>query len=639
MSILNSNKNYVSKQALVLNLLAISTSLYAQNPNNTMTDIPELTLPEEVITATRTPTLKTNLIAHTTVIDEDDLQRYRGKTVLDVVRNQAGFSIKQSGGDGALSNFYLRGFDSKQILVLIDGIRYSSVSAGGAALHLIPVDQIDRIEILQGASGASLYGSDAMGGVIQIFTKGQNATHSNVALTLGTGSEDSYKAQVTGQYVNNGTTFSLSAGHEKTDGIDATLPTAAYNIHHPDKDGFKSTNYSLVAKHKINDQLNIGVTGLYAQSTTHYDSSFFDLATSQSLPYQNTYADQKNAATNAFINYQLDNLTAQLKYGQSFDKSMAYDGSTPNGTRFDTQQQQANLQLGYQLPIGQLIGGAEWLKQSLKSTSQYSQKDVTINSGFVGYQLNQPKYDLQAHVRYDDNSEYGHKTTYHIGTAYRVLPTTRIGASYATAFRAPTFNDAYYKSDYFNGNPKLKPETSKNSEIFIENQQNLGSFKQKTRMMGYHSKLADGILITDDYTTMQNIDRAKITGVSLTSDWKKENVLFGLNYDHQKAKNENTGKTLPYRAENKGLAYIGYQQPKFDIRAEVEHVGERFADGNNTKTLDNYTLLNLTGNYYLSPTLSINSQINNLTSEDYQSAEGYRQKGINSFISMTYQWF
>lgn len=620
--------------SLAVTALLAGVSLSQASHASVVEPMPETTLPEITVTGTRTPTLANNAIAQTVVIDETDLQHYRGQSVLDVLRGQAGFSFKQSGGDGSVSNFYLRGFDSKQILVLIDGIRYGSLSSGGGALNLIPADQIERIEVLQGASGSSLYGSDAMGGVIQVFTKGQHVPVSNVAVTLGAGTQNTTKAQITGQYRHRGTSLSLSAGQDKTDGIDATLPTAPFNIHTPDKDGFKSNNYSLVAKQKINEGLELGVTGLFAESTSHFDNG---------MAIKDAYSKQKNGAVSTFANFSQDKFSANLKYGQSFDKSTTYDGADWNTGRlddiFNSKQQQANLQLGYQLPLGQVVGGAEWLKQSLDSTSQFSKKDRTIKSGFVGYQLNQPRYDVQAHVRHDDNSDYGSKTTYNVGGAGRVLPSTRIGVSYATGFKAPSFNDAYYKSEFFNGNPNLKPETSKNSEIFIENQQHLARFKQKTRLTGYQSKLTDGIVITDDFSTMQNLDKATIKGVNLTTDWQKNNVLFGLNYDHQTAKNDKTGKQLTYRPKDKGLAYIGYQQPSFDIRLENEYSGERFTNASNTKTLAGYNLVNLSGTYYVNPNLSINTRLNNLTDKHYQTAEGYRQKGINALVSATYQWF
>ena len=335
----------------------------------------ESTLPSLTFTttATKTPTLVKNTIAQTTVIDEEQLQRYRGQSVIDVLRGQGGIYVTQNGGDGASSGVRLRGYSNSQVLVLIDGIRYSSATAGGAALSLLPVDQIDRIEIVYGASGSSLYGSDAMGGVIQVFTKGQNAQQSNIALTLGAGSEDSYKGQITGQLVNSATTLSLSTGYEKTNGIDATKPYAQFGIHHADKDGFESKNASLVAKHKVNDNVEIGATGLFAKSTTDIDSG-------SEVP--NAYADQKNAAVSAFADYQQDKLSANIKYGQSYDKSTTYDGADWQTGRLDdvinTTQKQVTIQLGYQLPLGKLIGGYENLKQEVDSSNDYDVTHRTI---------------------------------------------------------------------------------------------------------------------------------------------------------------------------------------------------------------------------------------------------------------------
>ncbi|MGM8887841.1 TonB-dependent receptor, partial [Psychrobacter sp. 1U2] len=171
----------------VLGLLSINTAMAVTpvSPElDTVTDnneLPQVELDKIVVTATRTPTKTSNVIAQTRVINSEELQRYRGQTVTDVLKNQPGINITQSGGMGTASNFYMRGFDSKQVLVIIDGIRYGSISLGSPSLNLLSADQIDRIEILYGASGSSIYGSDAMGGVIQIFTKGNNVEQSNVS--------------------------------------------------------------------------------------------------------------------------------------------------------------------------------------------------------------------------------------------------------------------------------------------------------------------------------------------------------------------------------------------------------------------------------------------------------------------------
>lgn len=602
--------------------------------NELPADEPHTTFDTLVFTAARTPTLLDNTIAQTTVIDEKQLQRYQGQSVLDVLRGQAGVYVTQNGGDGSVGGIRLRGYSSNQVLVLIDGIRYGSVTTGSAALGLLPADQIDRIEILHGASGSSLYGADAMGGVVQVFTKGQNAERSNVALTVGAGTHDSYKGQITGQYVNNATTLSLSTGYEKTDGIDAT--TRDNFSPYPDKDGFESKNISLVAKHQLNPALDVGVTGLYSESTTDYDSDGYD-ANFNATPFINTHSDQKNGAISAFANYQHNNLSADVKYGESYDKSTAYDGTTPTGEKYDTTQKQATLQLSYQLPLGKVIGGYENLKQQLDSTRHYDVTSRTINSAFLGYQLNQDKYDVQLNVRNDDNSQFDNKTTYNVGGAYHITPNTRVGASYATNFRAPTFNDLYWQGSE---NPNLKPETSKNGEIFVENHNQ----NQRTRLTVYQSKLTDKLAwVTTDPKTyagqMQNIDKVDIKGASLTSDWTVNNLLFGASYDYVDTEDKKTGKELTYQPKNKGMVYVGYQQPQFDIRAEVQHVGERFRDVSNTNSLDSYTLLNISGNYHVNPNLTISSRLNNLTDEDYETIYGYNQKGINAFVSATYQWF
>lgn len=611
-----------------LNLLAVSIAVISTP--TFANEVPTLTLPEIAITATRTPTPLKNTIAQTTVIDEDELQRYQGQSVLDVLRQQGSFQVRQYGGDGTAGSFILRGYDEKRILVLIDGIRYGSISYGGSALSLIPADQIDRIEVLHGASGSSLYGADAMGGVIQIFTKGLNANQSNVAVTVGAGTENSYKGQVTGQYVNQNknSVLSLSAGYEKTDGISAVKNATGVDS---DKDGFESKNASLVAKHHFNGNIAVGVTGLVAKSTTDID-------------YENRQ-EQENGAISAFVDYQKDKLSTSLKYGQSFDKIDAFatpNTSTPNV--YNTKQKQLNLQMGYQLPVGKMIAGYERLEQLLdvSDTASYVVKDRDIDSAFVGYQLATDKYDAQANVRHDKNSQFGSETTYSLGGAYRVLPNTRVGASYATGFKAPSMNDLYgYSDDWggYRGNPNLKAETSKNWEVFAENSNQY----HKTRLTGYQSKLTDGLF--DQRATPSttiNQDEVKIQGINLTSDWKVNNLLFGLNYDYQKTENTkgaNKDKELTHRPNHKGVVYVGYQQLNYDIRAEVQYLGERFTTADNTREMGGYSLLNISGNYYLSPNWTINTRINNLTGKEYETIYGYNQKGVNAFVSATYKWF
>ena len=604
-------------------------------------ELPQVELDKIVVTATRTPTKTSNVIAQTRVIDSEELQRYQGQTVTDVLKNQPGINITQSGGMGTASNFYMRGFDSKQVLVIIDGIRYGSISLGSPSLNLLSADQLDRIEILYGASGSSIYGSDAMGGVIQIFTKGNSVDKSNVSTTVGYGSNNHYQIGITGQLKNATSSLSLGVSRNETDGFNviANPESADYNA---DDDGFKSTNASLALQHKLSDSLSAGLSALYTDSTTDIDSA--------GNAFPNAYSDQKNGSANAYLQYETPLTVSKLSYGQSIDKSTSHDANSINyqeGSQYDTTQEQARLETSINAQPGTVIVGAEWLSQKLDASdvldfsgypdpavqTPYDPNDRTVKSAFVGYQLADSYYDLQANYRVDDNSQYGNESTYNLGAAIRPLAGMRIGANYATGFRAPTFNDLYWPGF---SNPNLKPERTKNTEVFVE----YANDAQTSRLTGYYTDAEDLI------SNAANISEAKIKGLSLTSDWNMNDFIFGLGYDYLDAKDKTANSAsydqhLAYRPKNSGLIYVGYQQPMFDVRLEAKHTDDRITAENNK--LDSYTLLNLSGAVYINPNLRANLRVDNITDEDYtlssQYGNVYTTEGTSYFGSLTYNWF
>ncbi len=604
-------------------------------------ELPQVELDKIVVTATRTPTKTSNVIAQTRVIDSEELQRYQGQTVTDVLKNQPGINITQSGGMGTASNFYMRGFDSKQVLVIIDGIRYGSISLGSPSLNLLSADQLDRIEILYGASGSSIYGSDAMGGVIQIFTKGNSVDKSNVSTSIGYGSNNHYQVGVTAQLKNATSSLSLGVSRNETDGFNviANPESVDYNA---DDDGFKSTNASLALQHKLSDSLSAGLSALYTDSTTDIDSA--------GNAFPNAYSDQKNGSANAYLQYETPLTVSKLSYGQSIDKSTSHDANSINyqeGSQYDTTQEQARLETSINAQPGTVIVGAEWLSPKLDASdvldfsgypdpavqTPYDPNDRTVKSAFVGYQLADSYYDLQANYRVDDNSQYGNESTYNLGAAIRPLAGMRIGANYATGFRAPTFNDLYWPGF---SNPNLKPERTKNTEVFVE----YANDAQTSRLTGYYTDAEDLI------SNAANISEAKIKGLSLTSDWNMNDFIFGLGYDYLDAKDKTANSAsydqqLAYRPKNSGLIYVGYQQPMFDVRLEAKHTDDRITAENNK--LDSYTLLNLSGAVYINPNLRANLRVDNITDEDYtlssQFGNVYTTEGTSYFGSLTYNWF
>ena len=640
-----------SSSTTYLRLCVLSAlGVFALSSNAATTDdaivsnnaLPEVELDKIVVTATRTPTKTSNVIAQTRVVDKEDLKRFQGQNALDIIKRQPGISHYTNGGAGTTSNFYMRGYNNKQILVLIDGVRYSSLSAGGATLSLLPADQIDRIEILYGASGSSIYGADAMGGVIQVFTKGTNIDRSNVSVTAGIGSHNEYLYGTSAQFVNQtGTTLSLSASHNETDGYNATLPSNLPS--QTDDDGFKSDNYSLLFSQKINDNFKLGINGIYSKSTTDIDA--YDDYNTNIPALKHAFSDQNSGAASAYLEHSDDNSNTKLTYGYSIDESITYETDLKNGSKYDTNQQQINLVRVQDLPIGKAIIGAEHLTQELES-NVYTAKDRKIKSGFLGYLVSHNNIDAQANVRYDDYSDFDSETTYNLGAAYHLTPEFRVGANYAKGFRGPTFNDLYYPNS---GNPNLKPETSDNYEAFIEYNNGL----QSTRLTGYHNKVDDLISfvsifdIDGNYAggSSENVDRAKIKGLTLTSDWVFDSYLFGGSYDYQQAKDASGGASdgnfLAIRPEHQGLVYAGYRLPSLDVRAEYQYVGDYYSGVANTDSqlVDSYGLLNISGNYKLTDNLSMTARLNNITNKKYVTLPGYNTDGTNFFTSLTYNWF
>lgn len=618
-----------------LSLVAVNTAMAATpvaTVDNDSADIlPEVQLDEIVVTATRTPTKISNTIAQTRVVDSEELKRYQGQTVLEVLKRQPGFSLYNNGGMGTVSNFYMRGYNGKQILVLIDGIRYSSISTGIAAINLLPVDQVDRIEILYGASGSSIYGADAMGGVIQVFTKGANIERNQFSVTAGVGSNDQYLYGASAQLANGkGTALSLSASHNETNGINATLPSNTFS-YNDDDDGFDSDNFSASLTQRFNDQWLAGASALYSKSTTEFDNG----------PAKNVYSDQENGAGQVYVDWRYNpDSSVKLQYGHSIDNS---DTPTYNSS-YDTKQDQVSLVGQHQLPVGKGVYGVEYLNQSI-DTSDFDVEDRDVTSAFLGYVLANNQLDAQANLRFDDNSQYGNQTTYNLGGAYHLNPNLRLGANYAKGFRAPSFNDLYSP---FGGNDSLDPETSDNYEAFVE----YDTLLQSTRLTGYYNKVDDLINYVSNPTpsnpfagNSENVDKAKIKGLTLTSDWQIDNYLFGGSYDYQQAKDDsnaaNDGNFLAIRPEHKGLVYLGYQLPSLDIRAEYEYVDDYYSGSANTdaQQVDSYGLLNISGNYQLNSNLTMSARLNNITNKQYITLPGYNTDGTNFFTSLTYNWY
>lgn len=591
---------------------------------------------EMVITATRTALPFQDVIGDVTVIDNAALQRYRGESVLAALQGQAGIQMASNGGAGKVSSIFLRGANSAHTLVLIDGVRYGSVTLGTPALEHLPVEQIERVEILRGAA-ASLYGSDAIGGVIQIFTRQAGKTP-KMSLTVGAGTQNSQQASLSASGQQNDTRAALVLAHSKTDGINA-ISNVNNSSFFNDKDGYENNSLGLNVQQHLSQGHDVGVRLLLAQSKNQYDSAAYDANFSPVAQNYNYRNHSKNGAFSLWSSHQFNQQwRARLQIGRGVDDSDSYEPQSASNysakiSHFKTTQDQISLQNEFTLAQGTLNFNAELLKQSVDSTTPYAVNERRIQSAMLGYVAQYGATGVQTNLRHDQNSQYGGETTYSLGVSRALNEQITLGAVSGTAFVAPSFNNLYFP---FYGSDQLVPETSRSNELYAS--LNVANFS--SRLTVYQNRVKNLIQYNPATSGPDNVGLVRLQGITLNNQWLGKTAQAGLVYDYldaeNRAKGSNHGNQLVLRARHTGTAYVGAQQGLFAGRVEVQAAGTRYDDAANKNRLAGYTLVNLSGSVQVTPELLIGLRVNNLFNENYESTKDYGTLGLNGLLSLSY---
>ncbi len=420
-----------------------------------------------VVTASRQAQRANEAIADVTIIDKQDIEQAGPVTTLgELLGRTAGVEFGRSGGRGYEESVYIRGTNSGHALVLVDGMRISSATLGTTALQMIPLSLIERVEILRGPASA-LYGSDAIGGVIQVFTKAVGDAPL-VSAQLGVGTSATYETAIAHSQRIGDFSYGIKAGASGTQGINGIV-TDSYPGYNRDNDGFHNRNYSLNGRYRFSPNVEVGAAYFESTTTNRYDAYQYDPSV---LPW--------GANVNAQLNYQMHHRTSgaqayanfsptanwhsSLRIAQGVDRSESPASVIGDPiSLFKTTQNQYAWQNDIRLPIGTLLAGLERLEQSVDSTKDYSVKSRTIDSVLLGWTATIGKHAVQINGRHDDNSQFGARNTWLVGYGYQFLPAWRIAASAGSAFKAPTMNDLYFPvtPGVGGGNPDLKPEESK----------------------------------------------------------------------------------------------------------------------------------------------------------------------------------
>lgn len=607
-------------------LAAGALALIAAFPASAMDDAGDV-----VVTATRLPTRTNELLSDVSVISREEIdQAGNTSTVAELLARQPGIEMSRNGNIGSQTDIRIRGAASNQTVLLIDGVRVGSATSGAATWSRIPLSEIDRIEILRGPS-SSLYGNDAIGGVVQIFTRRGDGP-AQVVAEIGAGSQKTSSGSVGIAGSANGWRYSLNASLFKTDGFSNVSNPAASNFN-PDRDGYDNQSASGSLSYALAKGHELGLNFLNSTGRNRYDSGYSPAAARRDYESQSDVGSysvySKNALTSRW--------NSTLRYGYSDDDSTAYANSNMTSV-FRTEQDQIAWQNDFKLPVGNALLAVERLTQRVSGTSNFSTSKRSIDSYLAGWNGLLGDHRLQVNARRDENSQFGGKNTGNLAYGYQIDDAWRAHASYGTAYKAPTFNDLYYPLTYgYYGNPDLKPETARNAEAALSFERG----KHHASATYYVNKVTDMISWSGRVTPV-NIGNATLEGLSLSYTGQLADIDVGASIDWLDARDDATGKTLARRARERATLSIGKRIGAWEARGEMVAVGRRFDTDYDPAfpqrdVLGGYTLFNLYGSYALARDWSLFARADNIFDKKYEQAQDYATPGASIFVGLRYK--
>ncbi|TXJ00643.1 MAG: TonB-dependent receptor [Aquabacterium sp.] len=577
-----------------------------------------------VVTATRQAVGVTELLSDVTVIERAELDQAGASTIEEVLSRQPGIQFASNGGPGALSSVFIRGTNSSHVVLLIDGMRAGSVTAGGVSWWRVPVSQIERIEIVRGPV-SSLYGSDAIGGVIQIFTRGGQGPLS-VTADAGVGSQGTAALNAGLSGSQAGWRYALNVGRFRTSGINVK-PTSPSPMD-ADRDGFSSKSVTGRLSYELAKGHELGFSYFRSEGENQYDG------------YGYADVDHRNqtrvSSVSAFLNNRLSaNWSSQLRLSRSTDDAGEYAGATQS-SRVHSSQTQLSWQNDVHTQVGTFLLGAERLEDDVDASSTYVETSRAMNSLLAGWRGTYRAHSLQANVRHDDSTQFGDQNTGSLAYGYRFNPQWRLSATYGTGFKAPTFNDLYfplecYGLDCYGGNPALQPETSRNRETTLH-------FEQQ----GHHVSLTwylnqvDNLIVWGN--TPENVAKARLEGLTLTYAGQLAGWNVQASYDYLDAKDQDTGERLAKRARHHAAVSLGRRVGPWEGRLEWQGSDRRveYPYMSPAVKLSGYSLAHVYGAYHLNAEWSVFARVNNLFNRAHELTKGYATPGINTFIGVRY---
>jgi len=611
-------KHTIQQAALAAAIsIALSPSCFADEAQRNTLDTVQ-------VTANRIEKPVAETLASVTVITREDIELAQAPDLINLLSRQAGVDIARNGGPGQASTLFLRGTNSSHTLVLVDGVRVNAATQGVIDFAHIPLAQIDRIEIVRGPR-AALWGSDAIGGVVQIFTR--DASRGFFEARLGS-------AQLAGAtagfgVARNGSSIGLSVGGERREGFSATNEAAfGYD---PDVDGYRNQNFAARGKTVLGSQ-TLSFTGMVTDADVDFDAG-------TSVP-----GEGQTAALNRVFGLGLggpisDRWSHALTLGRSSE-----DLDTPAYySRFGSTRDSLDWVNSLALREGQSLGfGLNWSRESGYSDEGFQgfEKSRRNAAAFATWQGEFGAYTLDASLRHDDNSQFGGASTGNLAWGWRANDSLRLRASWGQGFRAPNFNELYYPGFeidedlfLFAGNENLKPERSRSAEVGVDWQitqaQSLG-------ISAYRTRINDLIAFAGFLFEATNIRSAAIDGVELDYMLTRGALAIRANATWQDARDKDSGDRLLRRANRKLHASADYAFANgASAGLDVSVLSPRPDFGGSL--LPGYSRIDLRASAPLARGWVVEARVENVGDTDYELVQGYNTPGRTGVVNLRWQ--
>ncbi|HBN7237789.1 TPA: TonB-dependent vitamin B12 receptor BtuB [Escherichia coli] len=614
----------MKKKALIF--LMASTAIFPAKAQDTSSD----TL---LVTANRFEQPSSTVLAATTVVTRQDIDRWQSTSVNDVLRRLPGVNLSQNGGSGQLSSIFIRGTNSSHVLVLIDGVRMNLAGVSGSAdLSQFPISIVQRVEYIRGPRSA-VYGSDAIVGVVNIITT-RNEPGTEISAGWGSNSYQHYDIS-TQQQLGDKTRITLSGDYSYTHGFDVVAYGSTGMQAQPDNDGFLSKTFYGALEHNFSDVWSGFVRGYGYNNRANYDSYY-----SSNFPLNDT-RKLYNQNWDAGLSYNGELIKSQLVTSYSHSKDYNYD---PHYGRYDSsatldEMRQYNVQWENNVIIGNgsIGAGVDWQKQSTEPGTAYlNDGHDRYNTGIYLTGLQKVSdFTFEAAVRSDDNSQFGRHGTWQSSIGLELIEGYRFIASYGTSYKAPNLGQLY--GSY--GNPNLNPEESKQWE---------GAFEGLTggvnwRISAYRNDITNLIAYNDYIQKPYNEGKVNIKGIETTVNFDTGPLTHSLSYDYVDARNVITDTPLLRRPKHQVKYQLDGQLYGFDWGITYQYLGARYDQDYSswpykTVKMGGVSLWDFTVAYPITTHLEARGKIANLFDKNYETAFGYQMAGREYLLSVRYDF-